>query len=104
MRESFVHFEAALDSAPDPALCRRPGFRAAPGRPSLWEGIADGETRRDRDQRQAKAVLVCRQCPALDACRRWLADLDARQLSVDGVVAGEARKWRTRNRRRQTCN
>lgn len=101
----FVPFERAVDAAggdapEDAAICRRAEFRPAPDRRTLWEGNADGESWREARVRQAKAAALCGICPVRDACRAWLADVDAVGLSVDGVVAGEVRRWRYRRRQK----
>ncbi|OZF41890.1 hypothetical protein [Rhodococcus sp. 14-2470-1a] len=76
------------------AVCQRAAFRPEPGRRTLWDGSAPYETWRDMRVRQSAAAELCMVCPALAACRAWLADMDERGLLVDGVVAGDARMWR----------
>lgn len=97
------HLAAVAEPATqiDYAFCRHPGYHPGPGEPSFWEGIADGETRRDRDRRQAIAVKLCRECPLLGPCTNLLSDLDDRRLAVDGVIAGQVRQWRTRTKKKR---
>lgn len=98
----FVMFERAIDAAgdesDDAAICRRPENRPQPGRRTLWEGDTDGEGWREKRIRQAQAAEQCLECPVLGACRLWLADIDRNGLAVDGVVAGEVRRWRRRRK------
>ncbi len=42
------------------------------------------------DQLHAEAVQICASCPALDACRSWVASLPTGHVS--GVIAGEIHK------------
>lgn len=90
-------FESAVDAAGyarnERAVCRRPEHRPERGRLTLWEGHADREQVSDRWVRHRRAVALCETCPVLDACRAWLEDITAAGLSVDGVVAGEVRRW-----------
>jgi hypothetical protein len=39
------------------------------------------------------AVDACHNCPALDACRQYLADCDTAGIKVHGIIAGEFRPW-----------
>ncbi|OZD07688.1 hypothetical protein CH253_19830 [Rhodococcus sp. 06-156-3C] len=78
----------------DEGICQRPTYRPEVGRITFWDGSAPGETWRDMRKRQATGIYLCGVCPALAACRRFLADMDERKQLVDGVVAGEARMWR----------
>lgn len=96
MTEPLVLFERAVDAAggPGAAVCRRPEYRPRPGRLMLWEGQSERETRHARYERQARAVALCNVCPVLEACGRWLEDVSAAGLSVDGVVAGRVCMWR----------
>ncbi|MFI2216558.1 hypothetical protein ACH47B_06700 [Rhodococcus sp. NPDC019627] len=103
---AFVPFERAMDRAggdtpESSAICRRAEFRPTKAdRITLWEGDADGEGWRAKRVRQEKAARLCGICPVRDACRAWLADVDRVGLTIDGVVAGEVRRWRYRRKQK----
>ena len=74
-------------------ICQRPEHQSAPGEPSLWESQMPWERRLKGQEdpveaRHAKARIECASCPLLEPCESYLADLEERGLSVDGVVAG----------------
>ncbi len=60
--------------------------------PRLFDSRREGEPSDTAAARQRLAVLTCRACPAIDACKRYLLDCETRGARVDGVVAG--RQWR----------
>ena len=101
----FVPHSAAMaaaggGTAATTAICLRAGYQPSKsGRITLWEGNVDGEGWRAKRVRHGHAVQLCEACPVLNACRSWLADIDANRLRVDGVVAGEVREWRSRARK-----
>lgn len=61
-------------------------------RPRLFDSRDVGEPSDAAAARQRLAILACRACPALDACKQYLLDCELRGAPVDGVVAG--RQWR----------
>ena len=64
------------------------GAAACRGRGSLFFGTA-GERPKARDEREARARLVCRACPVLGPCRRW-----AREQLEYGFWGGESEEER----------
>ena len=78
-------------SQPGPATYAFPpwvGQAACRGRGSLFFGTA-GERPKERDEREARARLVCRACPVLGPCRRW-----AREQLEYGFWGGESEEER----------
>lgn len=69
------------------ATCCREEYAACAGVPSLWESHT-GEHPVARKKRYVRAVELCEQCPALDACRERTERYTAIGLDIDGVVAG----------------
>ena len=48
------------------------------------------ERRSEKRMREKRAKEICASCPALDACRSWVASLPTGHVS--GVIAGEIHK------------
>jgi hypothetical protein len=46
----------------------------------------------------AACIDACNTCPALGRCRTYLADLDANQVEIHGVIAGQYRPYPTPGR------
>ena len=66
---------------------------ACRGHAWAYDPPAANEDRDDVRDRHRLAVAVCRGCPALADCRRWLDALPQRQRPF-GVVAGRVRSER----------
>lgn len=68
------------------ALSAAPDFEGAAcvGRWPLFDPPDDGESRASVQERHEIAVQVCRQCPALEACREW----SLTEKPTGAVVAG----------------
>ncbi|KAA1243111.1 hypothetical protein F0Q45_25845 [Mycobacterium simiae] len=66
---------------------RLPGA-ACVGRWDLFDPRPDNDP--DRDHTEAAALQLCRTCPALAGCRRWVDSLSPKHRPA-GVVAG--RLW-----------
>lgn len=80
----------ALDELLGPAMPNA----SCKGHAPLHDDVIAGESTKQREERHARAVQICTSCPALDACRAVLADLD---VTVLGVWAGEVRMQVTRS-------
>lgn len=68
------------------AICRKPEFAETP---NLWETVTGKIKLNDRIARWEQAAALCKQCPAIKACkarREYYASIGFR---IDGVVAGE---------------
>lgn len=74
-----------------PAL---PGARCR-GRHHLFDEAASGEDVGTVRRRHAQALQLCRGCPSLDPCRRWIEKLTPAKRP-SGVVAGKVIKPRRR--------
>lgn len=79
----------------DDLLLSLAGAPALPGarcrcRHHLFDPPAAYEDPETVDARHPQALELCRQCPALASCRRWLDELPP-QKRPPGVVAGEIR-------------
>ncbi|OBI52955.1 WhiB family transcriptional regulator [Mycobacterium sp. E796] len=72
-------------------LARAPAFPGArcAGRSALFDPHSAREP--DREEREAEALSLCRDCPALTACREWFATLAPAEKPW-GVIAGELRR------------
>lgn len=51
--------------------------------------------------RHEQAKYLCRQCPLLEACGRYLERMEKQRMPVDGVVAGRYYTPKKRRRRKK---
>jgi hypothetical protein len=83
-----------LDNLIGPRLPVRP---ACAGHAPLFDLDVWGETLAQRSARHARAIAICRRCPALDACGAVLDDLAD---NTTGIWAAEILTGRKRPERR----
>lgn len=56
--------------------------------PSLWESRRRWESPEQVEARHQQARIICRRCPALEACEAALSAMERGRFDVDGVMAG----------------
>lgn len=69
----------------------------------FWDGRLYMEKEEMMLARHEQAKQLCRQCPLLEACGRYLERMEEQRMPVDGVVAGRYYTPKKR-RRRKTKN
>lgn len=74
-------------------MCQRPEHQPEDGMPSLWDpqgerGMGRQSFRDVTRKRHHRARLLCLRCPLLDACERYLSDMENKMVPVAGIVAG----------------
>ena len=80
----FADLLAALVGAPS-----LPGARCR-GKSHLFDAASPGEPAATTAARHTQALGLCRRCPALEDCERWVDALRPSQRP-DGVIAGRVR-------------
>ena len=66
----------------------------------FWDGRLYMEKEEMMLARHEQAKYLCRQCPLLEACNRYLERMENQRMPVDGVVAGRYYTPKKRRRRK----
>ena len=66
----------------------------------FWDGRLYMEKEEMMLARHQQAKYLCRQCPLLEACSRYLERMEEQRMPVDGVVAGRYYTPKKRRRRK----
>lgn len=87
-------------------ICQREEYRNPSSGIRLWESMHPREKSESVNHRHRNARILCRRCPLLDACEKYLTQCELAGASVDGVVAGrycDVRVWGSVARYQSHC-